>query len=58
MEQSRLNGLVLMNTHRDIPFSSEKIIDKFSVKARRMNFRNIKLQNTKYKICIFFCIII
>jgi hypothetical protein len=31
--QSRLNGLALMNIHRDIPLSSEQIIDEFSVKT-------------------------
>ncbi|XP_008178700.1 52 kDa repressor of the inhibitor of the protein kinase-like [Acyrthosiphon pisum] len=37
--QSRLNGLALMNIHRDIPLSIDQIIDEFSLKARRMNFR-------------------
>ncbi|CAI6365265.1 unnamed protein product [Macrosiphum euphorbiae] len=37
--QSLLNGLTLMNIHRDIPLSINEIIDEFSVKARRMNFR-------------------
>jgi len=37
--QSRLNGLALMNIHRDIPLSINQIIDEFSVQARRMNFR-------------------
>jgi hypothetical protein len=31
--------IALMNIHRDIPLSTEQIIDEYSVKARRMNFR-------------------
>jgi hypothetical protein len=37
--QSWLNVLALMNIHPDIALSTEKIIDEFSVKTRRMNFR-------------------
>jgi hypothetical protein len=29
----------LTNIHRDIPLSTEKMIDELSVKAGRMNFR-------------------
>jgi hypothetical protein len=31
MEQSRLNGLTLMNIHQNIPLSTEQIINEFSV---------------------------
>jgi hypothetical protein len=30
--------IALMNIHRDIPLSTEQIIDEFSEKARRINF--------------------
>lgn len=36
--QPRLNRLALMNIHRDIPKTSEQVINEFSIKARRMNF--------------------
>lgn len=37
--QSKLNGLALINIHRDIQTATEQIINKFSTKGRRLNFR-------------------
>lgn len=36
--QSRLNGLALMNIHRDIQITTKKVINKFSIEAKKLNF--------------------
>ena len=35
----RLNGLALLNIHRDIPISTEAAIDRLAQKPRRLPFR-------------------
>ena len=37
--QARLNGLALMNIHRDIKINTDEVIDEMSTKSRRLNFR-------------------
>lgn len=39
MEESRLNGLALLNIHHDIHISPSEVLDEFSKKPRRLNFR-------------------
>lgn len=36
--QNRLNGLALMGVHREIPIQNEEVLERFSVKARRLDF--------------------
>nr|CAH7732180.1 unnamed protein product [Callosobruchus chinensis] len=35
--EERLNGLALLNIHRDIPVSPEEVLEDFSKQARKMN---------------------
>jgi len=37
--QARLNGLALMNIHRDIKINTDEVINEMSTKSRRLNFR-------------------
>lgn len=39
MSEERLTGLALLNVHRDIPVSVDKVIDRFAkTKKRSLNF--------------------
>ena len=38
MKEARLNGLALLNVHRDLNIKYEQVIDAFSRKYRRLNF--------------------
>ncbi|XP_077283750.1 zinc finger MYM-type protein 1-like [Arctopsyche grandis] len=37
MSENQLNGLALLNIHRDINVSAEKILDMFTIMTRRLD---------------------
>jgi len=36
--ENRLNGLALMNIHRDIPISMAEVIDELALQSRHLKF--------------------